>query len=93
MAANITTPAGRKADKILRDALIAVQRQEPERLKRVAEAWWNAAETDQQARNALADRLDGKAPQPIVGDDDHDSIKADVSLNVNWAPSGDNKST
>jgi len=93
MAANITTPGGRKADKILRDALLAVQRQEPERLKRVALAWWEAAETDQQARNALADRLDGKAPQPIVGDDDHDSIKADVNISVNWAASGDNPTT
>jgi hypothetical protein len=62
---------GRKADKIIRDALLAVQRQDPDRLKRVAEAWWNDAETDQQARNALADRLDGKAVQPISGDEEN----------------------
>jgi hypothetical protein len=93
MAAINSPNNGRKADKILRDALIAVQRQEPERLKRVALAWWEAAETDQQARNALADRLDGKAPQPIVGDDDHDSIKANVGIDVNWAASGNNPTT
>jgi len=57
---------GGKPDKIIRDALLAVQRQEPERLKRVARAWWDAAETDQTARSALADRLDGKAIQPIA---------------------------
>lgn len=62
---------GRKADKIIRDALLAVQRQDPERLKRVAEAWWNAAEIDNQARNSLADRLDGKAVQPISGDEEN----------------------
>ncbi len=71
MAATDTPPVGRKADKILRDALIAVQRQDANRLKRVAEAWWDAAETDQTARNALADRLDGKAMQPIGGDSDN----------------------
>lgn len=71
MAASNTPSPGRKGDKIIRDALIAVQRQQPERLKRIAEAWWDAAETDQVARNALADRLDGKAVQPISGDDEN----------------------
>lgn len=71
---------GRKADKIVRDALLAAQRQDPDRLKRVAEAWWNDAEKDQQARNALADRLDGKAVQPIVGDDDYPPIEAHLTV-------------
>lgn len=80
MAATITPSPGRKGDKIIRDALLAVQRQQPERLKRIAEAWWDAAETDQVARNALADRLDGKAVQPIVGDDDHPPIEANLTV-------------
>jgi hypothetical protein len=66
MVSRLTKPGGGKPDKIIRDALLAVQRNQPERLKRVAEAWWDAAETDQSARSALADRLDGKAIQPIA---------------------------
>lgn len=80
MAATDTPPVGRKGDKIIRDALLAVQRQQPERLKRIAEAWWDAAENDQVARNALADRLDGKAVQPIAGSDEHPP----VALTVKW---------
>lgn len=83
MAATINKPTGRKGDKIIRDALLAVQRNEPERLKRVAVAWWDAAETDQAARSALADRLDGKAIQPIahsVTDEPTDESTLDAAI-------------
>lgn len=66
MVEKSNNPGGGKPHKIIRDALLAVQRNEPERLKRVAQAWWDAAETDQAARSALADRLDGKSIQPIA---------------------------
>ena len=72
MAATDKPPVGRKADKIIRDALLAVHRQDPDRLKRVAEKFWSKAEEgDQQAFNEIANRLDGKAVQPISGDDEN----------------------
>lgn len=83
MAATKNKPVGRKGDKIIRDALLAVQRNEPERLKRVAVAWWDAAEVDQAARSALADRLDGKAIQPIahsVNDETPDESTLDAAI-------------
>lgn len=71
MAATEAKPRGGKPDKLIRDALIAAQRQDPDRLKRVAEKFWlKAEEGDQQAMNFIADRIDGKAVQPISGDDD-----------------------
>jgi DNA-binding IclR family transcriptional regulator len=83
MAATDKKPVGRKGDKIIRDALLAVQRNEPERLKRVAAAWWDAAESDQTARSALADRLDGKPLQPIahsVAEETHDESSLDAAI-------------
>jgi hypothetical protein len=68
-------PTGRKADKIVRDALLAALRQDPERLKKAAEkAWDKAIEGDLTAFKEIADRIDGKAPQAIVGDSDYDPI-------------------
>lgn len=63
-------PKGGKPDKIIRDALKAALRQDPGALKRIAENWVLRAETDQTAANALADRIDGKAVQPISNDED-----------------------
>jgi hypothetical protein len=61
-------PGGGKADKIITDALKAVARQDPNRVKRLAEKWWQLAEDgDSKAYTSLTDRLEGKAPQPIVG--------------------------
>lgn len=71
MAGN-PNPVGRKADKIVRDALLAALRQDPERLKKAAEkAWDKAIEGDLAAFREIADRLDGKAVQPISGDDEN----------------------
>lgn len=72
MAATDTTPTGRKADKRVRDALLAALRDDPTRLKRAAEkAWDKAIEGDLPAFREIADRLDGKAVQPISGDEDN----------------------
>lgn len=89
MAATDAKPRGGKPDKIVRDALKAALRQDPEALKRIAEKWVKRAEEDQMAANALTDRLDGKAVQPIVGDDEHPPIEA--SLKVEWVSGGDDK--
>lgn len=72
MAATNKPGTGRKADKPIRDALLAASRQDPARLKRVAEAAWAKAESgDMGAFKEIADRLDGKAVQPISGDDEN----------------------
>lgn len=81
MAATDAKPKGGKPDKLIRDALMAAIRQEPERLKRIADKWLTKAEEgDQAAINALADRIDGKAVQPIVGDDEHPPIEANLTV-------------
>lgn len=63
---------GPKHNKLFRDALtLAVKRSEGDKtdLARIAEALVNKAKDgDVPAINAVADRLDGKAPQAIVGD-------------------------
>jgi hypothetical protein len=72
MAATDTPPTGRKGDKVIRDALKAALRQDPDRLKRVAEKTWLMAEEGNLAAfKEIADRLDGKAVQPIAGDDEN----------------------
>lgn len=63
-------PTGGKPDKLIRDALKAALRQDPRHLKQIAEAWVKRAKIDQNAANALADRIDGKVPQPVSGDDE-----------------------
>lgn len=74
MAATISKPKGGKPDKLVRDALMAAIRQDPAALKRIAEAWLKDAETDQQARNGLADRIDGKSVQQIEGTGDDGAL-------------------
>lgn len=75
MAATEAKPVGGKPDKLVRDALMAAIRQEPARLKRIADKWLEKAEEgDQQAINALADRIDGRVPQAVVGDNEYDPI-------------------
>ena len=66
-------PTGRKADKIVRDALLGALRQDPDKLKKAAEKTWDKAiEGDLAAFKEIADRLDGKAPQAIIGGDKDD---------------------
>lgn len=72
MAATDSKPVGGKPDKLVRDALKAALRQEPEKLKRIVSKWLDKAEEgDMRAINAMTDRLDGKAVQPISGDDEN----------------------
>lgn len=71
MAGN-PNPLGRKADKVVRDALLAALRQKPERLKKAAEAVWDKAEQgDLASFKEIADRLDGRVAQPIADDVDN----------------------
>lgn len=81
MAATINKPKGGKPDKLLRDALMAAIRQEPERLKRIADRWLTKAEEgDMQAVKELADRVDGKVTQLIAGDGEYDPIDANLTV-------------
>jgi hypothetical protein len=46
------------------------------RLRAVADALcYKAMSGDVQAIKEIADRLDGKVPQAVVGDDEHDAIR------------------
>lgn len=81
MAATDSKPVGGKPDKLVRDALKAALRQEPEKLKRIVGKWLNKAEEgDMAAIKEMTDRLDGKAVQPIVGDDAHPPIEANLTV-------------
>lgn len=65
-------------DKPFRDALrlqIAAAGEDRKALRGVADALIEKARSgDVQAIKELADRLDGKVPQAIVGDDEHDPV-------------------
>jgi hypothetical protein len=69
---------GRQRDKLFRDALrmeIAAAGEDRKALRKVAKALMHKAEAgDVQAIRELADRLDGKVPQAVVGDDEHPSV-------------------
>ena len=91
MAGN-PNPTGRKADKVVRDALLAALRQKPERLKNAAEAAWaKAEEGDLAAFREIADRLDGKVPQAVVGDKNEDSVQMDCNMRVEFIKAIANK--
>lgn len=86
MARTIAKPVGGKPDKLIRDALKAAVRQEPHKLKRAAEKILDdAAEGSLAAMAFLAERIDGKVPQAIIGGDEDDpAINHDVSLKVQF---------
>ena len=82
------TSRGQQRDKPFRDALrrsISEASGDPDRLNRIARALYSKAEDgDVNAIREIADRLDGKVPQPQTGDDDGPPI-AHV---VTWKTSG-----
>lgn len=70
---------GQQRDKPWRDALrMAVNEDTPDgfkKLRKIAEACADAAIAgDMQAVKEIGDRLDGKVPQAIVGDDEESAI-------------------
>lgn len=75
-------PAGRPKRKAFSDALLMelAQSGDPERLRKVARALIaKALDGDMPAIKELADRLDGKVPQAIVGDADFDPVRLVVT--------------
>lgn len=83
MAATISKPVGGKPDKLIRDALMAAVRQSPQKLKMGAEKMLDKfAEGDKDAMQFFADRIDGKAVQPISGADDEPPIKLSGKIEI-----------
>ena len=70
-------PAGsQNKDKRFKAALVRYADANPERLDKLAEKLWlTALEGDVPALREVADRLDGKVPQAIVGDDDYPPVQ------------------
>jgi prolyl-tRNA editing enzyme YbaK/EbsC (Cys-tRNA(Pro) deacylase) len=83
MTTIMANPHGQIRAKPFRDALqleIAEASDDPKRLRRIAKALLMEAETGNVAAiNTLADRLDGKVPQAVVGDDEHDPIRIEAT--------------
>lgn len=72
MAARYTKPGGGKPEKLIRDAMLNAIRQGPHKLKIAAERVLDAAaEGDLEAMKFMADRVDGKAVQPLANDYDN----------------------
>lgn len=68
-------PTGGKPDKLIRDALKAAIRQSPEKLKKAAEKVLDEAADGSIAHmQFMADRIDGKVPQAVVGDSEYDPL-------------------
>ena len=89
MAATDTKPVGGKPDKQIRDALLGAIRQSPEKLKRAAESVLDrAADGDQAAMAFMADRIDGKAVQPIANDG-NEPFNVKTSLTVAFVAAHD----
>jgi len=82
-------PAGApKRAKLFRDALlVAIKKadvQGVEAIQRVADKLVLAAEGgDVQAIREIADRIDGKVPQAIVGDAEHDPLVVNIIRRAN----------
>lgn len=76
--AGVAGRSGRRSEKPFRDALrILLKEAGPDmpRLRKVAESLLAQAESgDMQAIKELIDRTDGKAAQPLVGDDEADPV-------------------
>lgn len=79
-------PGGRPKHKPFQEALrmeaLAAERGEPCEA-RPGSLRWNARQLlekgDVQSIKELADRMDGKVPQAVVGDNDHDPVKLIVT--------------
>ena len=76
--------SGRKQERPFRDALrmeLAKAGEDHKALRMIASALIvKASEGDMPAIKELADRIDGKVPQALVGDDEHDAISVVATI-------------
>ncbi len=76
-------PGGKHKERIFRNALLmelkAAGEDMPE-LREAARGLISRAKGDNIACKELADRVDGKVPQAIVGDDNEDPIRAAITI-------------
>lgn len=79
-----TQPSGGKPDKLIRDSLMLAIKQSPQKLKKAAERVLDdASEGNLDAMKFMADRIDGKAIQPIahsVVEETHDESSLDATI-------------
>lgn len=84
MAGNANS--GRRQEKPFRDALrmeLLAAGEDHKALRLIAKALISKAQDgDMQAVKELADRIDGKVPQALVGDDEHDPINVNHKLDA-----------
>lgn len=65
----------RKRNRMLTDALKRALTQNPEEVAAIAQKLIDSAKSgDSWAQNLIFDRVDGKVPQPLVGDDEEAPI-------------------
>ncbi len=84
MGAPVGNNNGAKQKRLLTDALKRELTQRPEDVLAIANKLIERAkEGDSWAMALIHDRVDGKAPQPIVGDDDEPAVR--LSLSVGYA--------
>jgi hypothetical protein len=81
----MAAPAGNqnaaKANRMLTSALKRELTQNPEDVTAIARKLIESAKAGEAwAMSLIHDRVDGKAPQPIVGDDDEPAIRLGVSV-------------
>jgi hypothetical protein len=71
-------PEGRRKDKKARDALVVKLLEAGEDMPRLRKVWGaiidKAEQGDVAAAREIFDRLDGKVPQALIGDDSEDPI-------------------
>lgn len=76
-------PKERSFANMLNIAIREAHEEGKDKLRAVAEKLVEKAiDGDIQAIKEVADRLDGKVPQAIVGDDAHDAIKVEETVKV-----------
>lgn len=91
MSAPLGNTNGAKRNRLLGDALKRKLAQNPERLDKIVEKTLTAAEAGEEwAQRLVYERVDGKMPQAIVGDDDEPAVKFARVLRTIVDPKRDN---
>lgn len=83
MGAPVGNQNARKRTRMLTDALKRELTQNPDEVRAIAQTLIESAKAgDSWAQNLIWDRLDGKVPQPVVGDDDEPAIRVEGAIKL-----------